>query len=98
MSGRLHGKSAVVTAAAQGIGRAAALAFAREGANVIATDIKLDKLTELAAVPGIKVRHLDVTVPRDAVAHIHADLADAALRMMERNMGARVCDSDELWK
>ncbi|GAA4938716.1 hypothetical protein GCM10023238_00520 [Streptomyces heliomycini] len=36
-------------------------------------------------------------VPRDAVAHIHADLADAALRMMERNMGARVCDSDELW-
>jgi nicotinamidase-related amidase len=36
-------------------------------------------------------------VPRDAVAHIHADLADAALRMMQRNMGARVCDSDELW-
>lgn len=43
------------------------------------------------------IRHLDVTVPRDAVAHIHEDLADAALRMMERNMGARVCDSDELW-
>ncbi|MFF3846651.1 isochorismatase family cysteine hydrolase [Streptomyces sp. NPDC002328] len=43
------------------------------------------------------IRHLDVTVPRDAVAHIHADLADAALRMMERNMGAHVCDSDELW-
>lgn len=43
------------------------------------------------------IRHFDVIVPRDAVAHIHADLADAALRMMERNMGARVCDSDELW-
>ncbi|WP_329416107.1 cysteine hydrolase [Streptomyces sp. NBC_00704] len=43
------------------------------------------------------IRHLDVTVPRDAVAHIHADLADAALEMMERNMGARVCDSSELW-
>ncbi|MER7983311.1 isochorismatase family cysteine hydrolase [Streptomyces sp. NPDC095817] len=43
------------------------------------------------------IRHFDVTVPRDAVAHIHADLADAALRMMERNMGAQVCDSDELW-
>ncbi|GGW93375.1 isochorismatase [Streptomyces malachitofuscus] len=43
------------------------------------------------------IRHLDVIVPRDAVAHMHADLADAALRMMERNMGARVCDSDELW-
>ncbi|MFF8032037.1 MULTISPECIES: cysteine hydrolase family protein [unclassified Streptomyces] len=43
------------------------------------------------------IRHYDVVVPRDAVAHIHADLADAALRMMERNMGARVCDSRELW-
>lgn len=43
------------------------------------------------------IRHLDVTIPRDAVAHIHRDLADAALRMMERNMGARVCSSDELW-
>ncbi|GGS62993.1 isochorismatase [Streptomyces daghestanicus] len=43
------------------------------------------------------IRHLDVVVPKDAVAHIHQDLADAALRMMERNMGARVCDSAELW-
>ncbi|WP_327186766.1 isochorismatase family cysteine hydrolase [Streptomyces sp. NBC_01334] len=43
------------------------------------------------------IRHFDVTVPRDAVAHIHADLADAALVMMERNMGARVRDSGELW-
>ncbi len=61
MSGRLQGKTAVVTAAAQGIGRAAALAFAREGASVIATDIKLDKLNELASTPGIQVRQLDVT-------------------------------------
>ncbi|WP_416476223.1 isochorismatase family cysteine hydrolase [Streptomyces sp. LKA04] len=43
------------------------------------------------------IRHLQVIVPRDAVAHVHADLADAALVMMERNMGARVCDSGELW-
>jgi nicotinamidase-related amidase len=43
------------------------------------------------------IRHFEVVIPRDAVAHIHADLADAALRMMERNMGARVCGSDELW-
>ncbi len=34
------------------------------------------------------IRHLDVRVPPDAVAHIHEDLADAALRMMERNMSA----------
>lgn len=43
------------------------------------------------------IRHFDVVVPKDAVAHIHEDLALAALRMMERNMGARVCESHELW-
>ncbi|HEY3772457.1 MAG TPA: isochorismatase family cysteine hydrolase [Solirubrobacteraceae bacterium] len=42
------------------------------------------------------VRHFEVVVPRDAVAHIHADLADAALRMMERNMSARIDTSDGL--
>jgi nicotinamidase-related amidase len=41
------------------------------------------------------VRHFHVAVPRDAVAHIHEDLADAALRMMERNMGAEIIDSAE---
>ncbi|MFJ6793233.1 cysteine hydrolase family protein [Streptomyces sp. NPDC091268] len=35
-------------------------------------------------------RHLSITVARDAVAHIHEDLADAALRMMEINMSARI--------
>ncbi|MEU4685458.1 cysteine hydrolase family protein [Streptomyces xinghaiensis] len=42
------------------------------------------------------IRHLTVAVPRDAVAHIHSDLADAALRMMERNMGAEICDATEI--
>ena len=36
------------------------------------------------------VRELAVAIPRDAVAHIHDDLADAALRMMERNMSADI--------
>jgi nicotinamidase-related amidase len=36
------------------------------------------------------IRHHDVVVPRDAVAHIHEHLADAALEMMERNMGADI--------
>lgn len=36
------------------------------------------------------LRHLDITVVKDAVAHIHPDLADAALRMMERNMSAAI--------
>ncbi|MEU6587731.1 isochorismatase family cysteine hydrolase [Streptomyces sp. NPDC046881] len=44
------------------------------------------------------IRHFDVTVPRDAVAHIHKDLARAALQMMERNMGAHVCTSEDLWR
>ena len=61
MSGKLQGKTALVTAAAQGIGRATALAFAREGATVIATDINDDKLGEIAATPGITTRRLDVT-------------------------------------
>ncbi len=63
MSGRLQGKTALVTAAAQGIGRATALAYAREGAAVIATDINTDKLAEIASTPGIKTRRLDVTDP-----------------------------------
>jgi len=39
------------------------------------------------------LRHLDVTVPRDAVAHIFDDLAEASLTMMERNMHAQVCEA-----
>ena len=41
---RLENKNIVVTAAAQGIGRATAIAFAKEGANVIATDINEEKI------------------------------------------------------
>jgi 2-keto-3-deoxy-L-fuconate dehydrogenase len=56
MAGRLAGKTAVLTAAAAGIGRATAEAFAREGARVIATDIDLDGLAGLEA----EKRKLDV--------------------------------------
>jgi nicotinamidase-related amidase len=42
------------------------------------------------------VRHFEVVVPRDGVAHIHEDLADAALEMMERNMGAEITTCAEL--
>jgi 2-keto-3-deoxy-L-fuconate dehydrogenase len=59
--GRLAGKKALVTAAAAGIGRATALAFAAEGAEVIATDINIGKLPELAKTAGITTRRLDVT-------------------------------------
>jgi 2-keto-3-deoxy-L-fuconate dehydrogenase len=60
MAGRLAGKKALTTAAAQGIGRATTLAFAAEGAQVIATDINLERLKPLEA-QGITVRALDVT-------------------------------------
>lgn len=60
MSGRLKGKKILITAAAQGIGRSSALAFAREGGQVIATDVNEAKLKELAGTPGITIRKLDV--------------------------------------
>ena len=53
MSDRLKGKRAFITAAAAGIGRASAIAFAREGADVFATDIDEKALATLAA-EGIK--------------------------------------------
>jgi len=61
MSGRLNGKTAFVTAAGQGIGRATALAFAAEGAAVWVSDINEQTLAALAAeAPNIVTRRLDV--------------------------------------
>ena len=58
---RLVGKTAFVTAAGQGIGRAAALAFAREGARVWATDLNAKTIAELEGKDAIRTRVLDVT-------------------------------------
>jgi NAD(P)-dependent dehydrogenase (short-subunit alcohol dehydrogenase family) len=71
-SSRLKGKTALITATGQGMGRAAALAFAREGAKVIATDVKQELLDGFKGVPGISTRVLDVL---DAAA-IDACVAD----------------------
>jgi 2-keto-3-deoxy-L-fuconate dehydrogenase len=59
--GRLSGKTAFITAAAQGIGRATMEAFAAEGARVWATDIAIDKLDAFAGRDAILLRPLDVT-------------------------------------
>ena len=66
---RLAGKTALVTATAQGIGRATVEAFLREGATVIAADINIAPLSDL---DGVAVRQLDVTDP-EAVKAIAAE-------------------------
>ncbi len=63
-SKRLAGKTAIVTAAGQGIGRATAEAFVREGARVIATDINADTLASLRQACGCQTEVLDVLQPQ----------------------------------
>lgn len=65
MGARLKGKTAVVTAAGQGIGRAIAVAFAEEGAKVWATDINKDALKTLREeMPAVQIRELDACDPK----------------------------------
>jgi len=74
MAGRLAGKVAFVTAAAQGMGRGAALAFAREVARVWATDINEQGLASLQQ-EGIRTRALDVT-DEAAIARVAREAGD----------------------
>jgi 2-keto-3-deoxy-L-fuconate dehydrogenase len=60
MTERLKGKTAFVTAAGQGIGRACALAMAAQGAQVMATDRDAKLLAALPKLPNLKTRTLDV--------------------------------------
>lgn len=72
---RLAGKTAFITAAGQGMGRAAALAFAREGARVWATDLNAKTLSGLEGKEGIRTSVLDVT-DEAAVAKTAAQVGD----------------------
>lgn len=76
MAGRLADKTAFITAAGQGIGRATAMAMVKEGAKVIATDINEESLASLVAdAPGdLVTERLDVT-SNDAVAACGASYA-----------------------
>jgi 2-keto-3-deoxy-L-fuconate dehydrogenase len=74
-SGRLAGKTVLITAAAQGIGRASVELFAREGARVIATDISKQHLDELAGFANVETHLLDVT-------------DDAAIKALVAKVGA----------
>ncbi|HEY4957217.1 MAG TPA: SDR family NAD(P)-dependent oxidoreductase, partial [Caldimonas sp.] len=70
---RLRGKRALVTAAGQGIGRASALALAREGAEVWATDIDESLLEAYAGTANVHVARLDV-LDRPAIRALFATL------------------------
>jgi 2-keto-3-deoxy-L-fuconate dehydrogenase len=73
MSARLSGKHCLITAAGAGIGRASALAYAREGASVLATDINGAALKSLAGEAStIRTAVLDVTDPQQITALIAA--------------------------
>ena len=66
MTARLKNKRTLITAAAQGIGLSTALAFANEGAKVVATDINLDTLNSISNENSrIETRLLDVTKPQE---------------------------------
>jgi 2-keto-3-deoxy-L-fuconate dehydrogenase len=75
VAGRLQGKTAIITAAGAGIGKASALMFAREGAKVYATDANEKSLKELAGSSGIVARKLDV-------------LDDAQIKAAAKEIGA----------
>lgn len=70
---RLQGKTALVTAAGQGIGKASALAMAAEGAQVWATDVNEKLLAGYAGVPNIRTAALDV-LDKAAIQKLIADL------------------------
>jgi len=75
MAGRLAGKTAFVTAAGQGMGRGAALAFAREGASVWASDVNPKTLAGLEGKDGARTRVLDVT-DETSIAKTSAEVGD----------------------
>ena len=96
MTQRLAGKTAFITAAGQGIGRATAEAFSREGARVIATDIDAASLAELAQATGCETHVLDVT---DAQAVLAAAKAAGAVNVLFNGAGfvhsGSILDCDE---
>ena len=99
---RLKNKKIVVTAAAQGIGRATALAFANEGAEVIATDINLEKLNEIKNNNStITTKELDSTnksaVDTFAESVDEVDILFHAVGFVHHGT-IMDCDSDEFYR
>ena len=72
MAAWVRGKSVLITAAGQGIGRATAVAFAAAGARVVATDINEKTLATLSGKSGIETRRMDVLSDTDVAATVEA--------------------------
>jgi NAD(P)-dependent dehydrogenase (short-subunit alcohol dehydrogenase family) len=72
MADRLKGRTALITAAGQGMGRAAALAFIREGAKVLATDYNAKLLAQYDDMPSVVTARLDVTDDDDVMKYVAA--------------------------
>ncbi|WP_426030826.1 SDR family oxidoreductase [Caulobacter sp. DWP3-1-3b2] len=89
MTGRLSGKTALITAAAQGIGRTTAELFAAEGAEVWATDVNV---AALAGLTGCRTRGLNVLEPSD----VAGALADAGAVDILFNCAGYVANGDLL--
>jgi 2-keto-3-deoxy-L-fuconate dehydrogenase len=99
-SHRLAGKTAFITAAGQGIGRATAEAFVREGARVIATDIDDELLADLQRATGCETRRLDVTDASAVLAASIEALAKGPVQVLFNGAGyvhaGTVLDCDEV--
>jgi len=100
MTDRLEGKTAFITAAGQGIGRATAEAFVREGARVIATDINDELLADLGRATGCETRRLDVTDASAVLAASIQALAKGPVHVLFNGAGyvhaGTVLDCDEI--
>lgn len=94
----LSGKTVLITAAAQGIGRASTEAFARAGARVIATDINAPLLAELDGLSGVETRVLDVLsdeAVRNAIAEIgRIDVLFNCAGVVHSGTVLEMCDED----
>ncbi|MEP3636406.1 MAG: SDR family oxidoreductase [Paracoccaceae bacterium] len=74
MTGRLAGKRALITAAGQGIGRATAEAFVREGAQVYASDVNTKALSSIEGVEALELDVLDAKSVQEGVALANPDI------------------------
>lgn len=85
MAGRVEGKTALITGAGSGLGRGAAIHLAREGANVLASDLNQDTAAETAAMINAERQGAAISIRHDATSE---EDWQAALQMVSEHFGA----------